>query len=227
MKETSQSIQFRYLDIITALFVTALLISNVSAAKIISFGTFAIDGGGILFPLTYIFGDVLTEVYGYKKSRRVIWIGFVCALLMSLTFLLVGVLPPAADWPFQQDFMNILGVVPRIVIASLVAYLCGEFINSFILAKLKVMSAGKWLFSRTISSTLVGQLVDTTIFMFIAFWGVLPTELFISVGLTGYLLKCGVEILFTPITYLIVNGLKKAEKVDVYDKKTNFNPFTL
>lgn len=227
MEKSNGVSNFQYLDVITALFVTALLVSNISAAKIIAFGSFAIDGGGILFPLTYIFGDVLTEVYGFKKSRRVIWLGFICALLMSLTFLLVGALPPAADWPFQEDFMNILGFVPRIVLASLVAYLFGEFINSFILAKMKVLTKGKWLFSRTISSTLVGQFVDTTIFMFIAFWGVLPFELFVSVGVTGYVLKCGVEILFTPITYLVVNRLKKAEKVDYFDQKTDFNPVGL
>ena len=217
--------QFKYLDIVTVFFVAFLLISNVVASKILMLGPLAIDGGGLLFPLTYIFGDILTEVYGFKRARKVIWLGLSANLLMAAMFMLVGILPPAADWPNQDAYTAILGQSSRIVLASVTAYAVGEFINSFILAKMKIMTRGKLLWSRTIGSTLVGEAFDTTIFMFIAFWGVLPTDLFILVGVSGYLLKVAVEVLFTPFTYLIVNFLKKKENEDYYDYKTNFNPF--
>lgn len=219
--------QFKYLDIITVFFVAFLLISNVVASKILMLGPLAIDGGGLLFPLTYIFGDILTEVYGYKRTRRAIWLGLGTNLLMALMFTIVGLMPPAPDWPNQNAYMAILGQSTRIVIASVTAYFFGEFINSFILAKMKIWTKGKLLWSRTIGSTLVGEAFDTTIFMFIAFWGVLPWDLFVLVGVSGYLLKIAVEILFTPFTYLIVNFLKKKENEDYYDYKTNFNPFSI
>ncbi len=218
---------FKYLDVITVFFVAFLLISNVVASKILMLGPLAIDGGGLLFPLTYIFGDILTEVYGFKKTRKAIWLGLSANVLMAAVFVIVGAMPPAADWPNQEAYMAILGLTPRIVLASVTAYFIGEFINSFILAKLKILTKGKLLWSRTISSTLVGQAFDTAIFMIIAFWGVLPMDLFIWVGISGYLLKVAVEILFTPFTYLIVNFLKKKENEDYYDNKTNFNPFAV
>jgi len=218
---------FKYLDVITVFFVAFLLISNVVASKILMLGPLAIDGGGLLFPLTYIFGDILTEVYGFKKTRKAIWLGLSANVLMAAVFVIVGDMPPAADWPNQEAYMAILGLTPRIVLASVTAYFIGEFINSFILAKLKILTKGKLLWSRTISSTLVGQAFDTAIFMIIAFWGVLPMDLFIWVGISGYLLKVAVEILFTPFTYLIVNFLKKKENEDYYDNKTNFNPFAV
>lgn len=218
---------FKYLDVITVFFVTFLLISNVVASKILMLGPLAIDGGGLLFPLTYIFGDILTEVYGYKKTRKAIWLGLSANLLMAAMFMLVGIMPPAVDWPNQEAYMTILGQSSRIVLASVTAYFIGEFINSFILAKMKILTRGKLLWSRTIGSTLVGEAFDTTIFMIIAFWGVLPWDLFILVGLSGYLLKVAVEVLFTPFTYLIINFLKKKENEDYYDTKTNFNPFLL
>lgn len=218
---------FKYLDIITVFFVAFLLISNVVASKILMLGPLAIDGGGLLFPLTYIFGDILTEVYGYKRTRKAIWLGLSVNLLMAATFMLVGILPSAADWPNQDAYMAILGQSSRIVLASVTAYFIGEFINSFILAKMKILTKGKLLWSRTIGSTIIGEAFDTTIFMVIAFWGVLPTDLFILVGLSGYLLKVAIEILFTPFTYLIVNFLKKKENEDYYDTKTNFNPFAV
>lgn len=223
MKEIAR--QFKYLDIITVFFVAFLLISNVVASKILMLGPLAIDGGGLLFPLTYIFGDILTEVYGYKRTRKAIWLGLSANLLMASMFMLVGILPPAADWPNQDAYMAILGQSSRIVLASVTAYAIGEFINSFILAKMKIWTKGKLLWSRTIGSTIVGEAFDTTVFMVIAFWGVLPTDLFILVGLSGYLLKVAIEILFTPFTYLIINFLKKKENEDYYDTKTNFNPF--
>ncbi len=217
---------FKYLDVITVLFVSFLLISNVVASKILMLGPLAIDGGGLLFPLTYIFGDILTEVYEYKRTRKAIWLGLAANLLMAFVFMLVGILPPASDWPNQAAYMAILGQSSRIVLASVTAYAVGEFINSFILAKMKILTKGKFLWSRTIGSTLIGEAFDTTIFMFIAFWGVLPTDLFILVGISGYLLKVAVEVLFTPFTYLIINFLKKKENEDYYDNKTNFNPFS-
>lgn len=219
--------QFKFLDVITVFFVAFLLISNVVASKILVLGPLSIDGGGLLFPLTYIFGDILTEVYGYKRTRRAIWMGFAANLVMAATFMLVGFLPPAPDWPNQDAYMAILGQSSRIVVASVTAYFVGEFINSFILAKMKIITKGKFLWSRTIGSTVFGEAFDTAIFMVIAFWGVLPFELFIAVGISGYLLKVAIEIIFTPFTYLIINFLKKKESEDYYDYKTNFNPFIL
>jgi uncharacterized integral membrane protein (TIGR00697 family) len=216
---------FKHLDTITALFVTVLLISNVASTKIVAFGPLTFDGGTILFPLSYIFGDILTEVYGYARSRKVIWIGFVAALLMSITFIIVGALPPAADWPNQAAYEKILGLTPRIVIASLIAYFAGEFSNSFTLARLKLMTQGRWLWLRTISSTLIGQIVDTALFILIAFTGVVPNSLLWALIISNYLFKCGVEILFTPITYWITGWLKQEEREDFYDRNTDFNPF--
>ena len=230
MKVKAQSVvsgQYQYLDIITALFVAILIISNIASTKIFSFGSVTLDAGILLFPLIYIFGDVLTEVYGYARGRRVIWIGFLCNVLMAAIFMLVTVLPPAADWPNQKAFESVLGFTPRIVLASMIAYFCGEFINSFILAKLKVRTQGKLLWVRTIGSTLVGELFDTLLFITIAFWGVFPTPVIVSLILFNYIFKVGIETLFTPFTYLLVNKLKKAEHEDYYDKKTNFNPFAL
>jgi queuosine precursor transporter len=218
---------FKHLDTITALFVTVLLISNVASTKIVAFGPFTFDGGTILFPLSYIFGDILTEVYGYARSRKVIWIGFVAALLMSITFIVVGALPPAADWPNQEAYNKILGLTPRIVIASLIAYFAGEFSNSFTLAKLKLITNGQRLWLRTIGSTLIGQVVDTALFILIAFTGVVPNSLLWTLIVSNYLFKCGVEILFTPVTYAVTGWLKQQEREDYYDRNTDFNPFRL
>jgi len=216
---------FRYLDAITAFFVAILLISNVASSKITSFGPFTLDAGTILFPLAYVFGDILTEVYGFARARRVIWIGFICNIVMAAIFIIGAVLPPAADWPNQKAYEAILGLTPRIVLASMIAYFSGEFLNSFILAKLKLKTKGKYLWTRTIGSTLVGQLFDTALFIGIAFWGVLPTPVLISIFVSNYIFKVGVEVLLTPVTYAIVNKLKKTEHEDYYDDKTNFNPF--
>jgi len=218
---------FKHLDTITALFVAVLLISNVASSKIVQFGPFTFDGGTILFPLSYIFGDILTEVYGYKRSRKVIWLGFICALLMSLVFIIVGKLPPASGWLNQDAYDKILGLTPRIVIASLIAYFSGEFSNSFTLAKMKIITKGKWLWTRTIGSTVVGEFVDTMLFIFIAFYGVLPMDLIWTLIISNYLFKTGMEVIFTPITYAVTGFLKKAESEDYYDNKTNFNPFNI
>jgi queuosine precursor transporter len=218
---------YQYFDILVAFFVGVLLISNIASTKILSMWMFTFDGGTILFPLSYIFGDILTEVYGFRQSRRVIWLGFLTALLMSLVFYIVQVLPSAADWPNQKAFETILGFVPRIVCASLLAYFVGEFSNSYILSRLKIVTKGKFLWIRTIGSTLVGEGIDTATFCMVAFYGILPSHTLWAVILSNYVFKCAVEILFTPVTYLIVGFLKKNENEDVYDYGINYNPFLL
>jgi uncharacterized integral membrane protein (TIGR00697 family) len=218
---------YRYLDLITAAFVAVLLISNVASTKIVVLGPFTFDGGTLLFPLAYIFGDMLTEVYGYARSRRVIWIGFGLLVLSALIFASVDKMPAADDWTLQESFHAIVGTLPRIVAGSLVAYFAGEFTNSVILAKLKVATEGRWLWTRTIGSTLVGEGVDTSLFLLIAFAGVLPNSLLWTVFISNYIFKVGVEVLFTPITYAAIGFLKSAESEDYYDRATNFNPFSL
>lgn len=225
--KTSKSQNFVYFEIIMALFVAVLLISNIASTKIVSIWKFTFDAGTLLFPLAYIFGDILTEVYGYRKSRKVIWIGFFAAALMSITLMIIQILPPAPGWENQKAFEVILGLTPRIVLASLIAYFAGEFSNSYILAKMKVWTKGKRLWMRTIGSTLIGEGVDTLFFCLIAFYGVLPLPLLITIIVSNYLFKVGVEILFTPITYKAVGFLKKKEHTDHYDYTTNFNPFRI
>ncbi|MCM2339133.1 MAG: queuosine precursor transporter [Burkholderiales bacterium] len=216
---------YKYLNSIGVFFVSVLLISNVASTKILNLGWFTFDGGTLLFPLSYIFGDILTEVYGYKKSRNVIWLGFFMALIMSIVFIIVGKLPAAPDWNNQNAYDLILGLTPRIVFASLVAYFFGEFSNSFILAKMKIWTKGKMLWLRTIGSTIVGEFIDSTLFIVIAFFGILPNSLLLTLIISNYLFKTGIEILFTPLTYKIVRFLKKEEAEDYYDTDTNFNPF--
>lgn len=218
---------FKYLDIITIIFVVALLVSNVASSKITRIGLLTLDGGTLLFPLTYIFDDVLTEVYGYSKSRRVIWYGIFSSLLMSLIFAVVGLLPSASGWNNQEAYMKILGQTPRIVLASLIAYFVGEFSNSFVLAKMKVLSRGKFLWARTIGSTLVGELLDSLIFVSIAFTGVVSREVLFGLVISNYIFKTSVEVVFTPLTYWVINTLKRKELEDYFDKKTNFNPFKI
>ncbi|MBN1399196.1 MAG: queuosine precursor transporter [Anaerolineae bacterium] len=218
---------YRYFDLVMVAFVAVLMTSNVASAKIVVLGPFTFDGGTLLFPLSYIFGDILTEVYGYSRSRRVIWAGFAATLLMALVYALVGALPPAEGWEHQEAYQAILGATPRIVVASLIAYFLGEFSNSWVLAKLKLITRGRWLWTRTIASTLLGEGVDTLLFVTIAFYGLLPHPLLISVIVSNYLFKCGLEALFTPLTYRIVNALKAAEREDYYDYDTNFSPFKL
>ena len=203
------------------------MISNVASAKIVDFGYFTFDGGTLLFPLSYIFGDILTEVYGYKRARGVVWLGFFMALLMSVVFIVVGKLPSASGWNNQSAYDLILGLTPRIVFASLIAYACGEFSNSYILAKIKIKMKGKMLWVRTIGSTIVGEFIDSILFIVIAFWGILPNSLLITLVISNYIFKTLIEVIFTPITYKVVNFLKKKENEDYYDTYTNFNPFKL
>ncbi len=216
---------YRYFDLITGLFVAVLLISNIASSKIVEIWKFTFDGGTILFPLSYIFGDILTEVYGYKKGRRVIWIGFFCALLMSFTLGLIGLIRPAGGWEYQEAYMAILGQTPRIVTASLIAYFAGEFSNSYVLAKMKIITKGRWLFTRTIGSTIVGEGIDTVIFVVIAFLGVYSNRMVLLIIISNYIFKVSLEAIFTPVTYKIVGFLKRAEKVNYFDYGTNFNPF--
>ena len=226
MSESSPSRHaYRYFDLIMAGFVAIMMISNVASSKILLLGPFTFDGGTILFPLSYIFADVLTEVYGYARSRRVIWTGFGTTLLMALVFALVGALKPAEGWDQQEAYEAILGMTPRIVAGSLIAYFSGGFSNSWVLARMKVHTKGRWLWTRTIASTLVGEGVDTLLFVLIAFWGVFSGELLVSVILSNYVFKCGLEALFTPVTYWIVNRLKREEQEDYFDYDTNFSPF--
>ncbi|MFA6513784.1 MAG: queuosine precursor transporter [Patescibacteria group bacterium] len=217
---------YKYFSVISVFFVSVLLISNIASTKIVDLKWFTFDGGTLLFPMSYIFGDILTEVYGYKKSKQVIWLGFFSALIMALVLMLVGKLPSAPGWDNQDAYNIILGSAPRIILASLAAYFCGEFINSFILAKMKIITKGKYLWTRTISSTIVGEFIDSLIFVIIAFAGVLPNSLLITLVVSNYIFKTLIEILFTPLTYRIVGFLKKREAEDFYDYKTNFNPFS-
>ncbi len=216
---------FKYYDAVTAIFVAVLLISQTTASKIVAFGPFNFSAGIILFPIGYIFGDVLTEVYGFSRSRRVIWLGFACSALMSVVYWIVGVLPPAVGWENQAAYETVLGVVPRIAVASLIAYWAGEFANSFLMAKMKVWTQGRHLWVRTITSTIVGEGLDTVLVMGIGFYGVLPTSLLLSVMVNIYWAKVLYEILATPLTYVVVGYLKRIEGVDVYDFETDFNPF--
>ena len=231
---------YKYADRIMALFVTVLLVSNIaSSAKIIDWGIslfgipLAYDAGTLLFPISYIFGDVLTEVYGYRYSRRVIWTGFACALLMSATLWVVGRLPGEANWEAnvgQASYDAILGGVSSgaIVVASLAAYWAGEFSNSFVLAKMKIITRGRWLWTRTIGSTLIGEGVDTVLFVTLATLFQVPgfvPEIWLTLVLTNYVFKVGVETVMTPVTYRVVNRLKLVENQDYYDYDTNFNPF--
>jgi hypothetical protein len=190
-------------------------------------GPFTFDGGTLLFPVSYIFGDILTEVYGYRRSRRVIWTGFACTALMAGVLALVGALPPAPGWENQEAYQAILGTTPRIVLGSLVAYFAGEFSNSYTLAKLKIFTRGRWLWMRTIGSTLIGEGVDTLLFVTIAFAGLYPTALLWSILASNYVFKVGIEAIMTPVTYRVANFLKRTEHEDVYDVGTDFNPFNV
>jgi queuosine precursor transporter len=216
-----------YLDLITTAFAVVLILSNIASTKIAAIGSFSFDGGLVLFPLAYIFGDILTEVYGYSRARRVIWIGFGMNLLMVLTFWLVGLLPADPMWGMQESFISILGVVPRIVVASLIAYLVGEFTNSYILAKMKVRMQGKRFWQRAIGSTIIGQGLDTTIFTIVAFWGIFPGSLLWTIWLTNYVAKVLIEVILLPITSRVVKKLKVREATDYFDKKTDFSPIKL
>ena len=218
---------WKYYDIVAVLFVAALLTANIIAVKLVSLGGLILPAAVIIFPISYIFGDVLTEVYGYRLARRVIWLGFGANLLMVIAIWIGGLLPAAPFWSDQPAYDAILGFTPRLLIASFIAYLAGEFLNSFVLAKMKVATNGRWLWSRTIGSTLVGQLADSGIFISLAFTGIIPGGQLLRLIVTQWLFKSTYEALATPFTYWVVNALKRAEGVDVYDRDTDFNPLKL
>jgi uncharacterized integral membrane protein (TIGR00697 family) len=225
---------FRFYDLFVHAFVVVLLISNLVGQKICEIPLFHwngepvvanISGAQLLFPITYIFGDIFTEVYGYGASRRAIWIGFVACAVLALMGLFVVWIPAAPDWPNQAAFEAVFYTVPRFILASLVAFWLGEFTNSYTLAKMKLWTEGRYLWTRTIGSTVTGQFVDTTVLILIAFGGRAPWGTMMNLIISGYLAKVLYEAAATPLTYLVVNRLKRAEGVDVYDRDTNFNPF--
>jgi queuosine precursor transporter len=211
--------------IIAALFVTCLLTANIVGAKVWGIGSVVLPAAVILFPFSYIFGDILTEVYGYHQSRRVIWLGFLCNLIFVVFAWLGQILPPASSWTGQDAYVTILGYTPRLLAASFLGYLAGEFSNSFVLAKMKILTKGRWLWTRTIGSTIIGEGLDTIIFIIGAYVGAsffTPWMIF-----WHWLAKIAIEVIFTPLTYLIINYLKKNESIDTYDYKTNFNPLRI
>lgn len=208
-----------------AIFITCLITANIMAVKLVSLGGFILPAAVIIFPISYIFGDILTEVYGYRHARRVIWLGFLCNLIVVGGIWLGQVMPAAAFWDGQSAYERILGFTPRLLIASFIAYLVGEFVNSFILAKMKVATKGRWLWSRTISSTLVGQGLDSAIFITLAFVGTIPVEGLATAIITQWVAKSAYEVAITPLTYAAIGFLKRKEGIDTYDYNTSFNPF--
>jgi len=219
---------YRYYDLVMAAFVTILLCSNIiGAAKIVEIGGFSFGAGILFFPISYIFGDILTEVYGYARARKVVWAGFAALIFASGMSWVIVALPPSPGWPGQEVYEKAFGSTWRIACSSLVAFWAGELTNSYVLAKMKIRTSGKHLWMRTIGSTMAGELVDSLIFYPLAFYNVWTPKQIVTVLFTNYLLKSAWEIVNTPITYRIVAFLKKAEHEDYYDRDTNFTPFSL
>jgi uncharacterized integral membrane protein (TIGR00697 family) len=218
--------QFRYYDFVMAAFVVVLLLSNlIGAAKLADVGGYVFGAGILFFPLGYVIGDVLTEVYGYARARRVIWAGFAALLFMALMSSIVVALPPAAGWEGQAAYESVFGQVGRIVAASVTAFWAGELVNSYVMARMKLWTNGRHLWSRTIGSTVVGQGIDSLIFYPLAFYGVWSSSQVVTVMITNWMLKVGWEIVLTPVTYAVVGLLKRKEGVDVFDVGTDFSPF--
>ncbi len=211
--------------IITAIFVTCLITSNIIVVKPTSFA--GIPAAIVIFPLSYIIGDILTEVYGYRLARRVIWLGFICNLIAVIAIWLGQLLPPSSAWDGQQAYKSILGYTPQILFASFLAYLVGEFSNSFVLAKMKIKTKGRWLWTRTIGSTMVAQALDAAVFIPLVYLGRFDLSFIVTATVSQWLAKVAYETLATPFTYAVVNYLKKSEAIDTYDYKTNFNPFSI
>ena len=226
---------YRYYELVMAAFVVVLICSNlIGPAKIAQislpyFGAVSFGAGVLFFPISYVFGDILTEVYGYARARKVIWAGFAGLGFASFMAAVVVALPPAPFWNNQPAYEIAFGSTWRIVLASMFAYFCGEFANSYVLAKMKILTAGKWLWTRTIGSTLFGEAVDSALFYPLAFYGsgIIPNDKLPLVMLSQFVIKVGVEIVFTPLTYKVVNALKRAEREDFYDRSTDFTPFSL
>jgi hypothetical protein len=232
---TGERRDYRYFEFVMVAFVVILICSNlIGPAKIAQvelplFGAFTFGAGVLFFPISYVFGDILTEVYGYARSRRVIWLGFAGLAFASFMSYVVVALPPAPFWKNQAAYEIAFGLTWRIALASMVAYFCGEFVNSYVLAKMKIMTGGRWLWTRTIGSTIFGEGVDSAIFYPLAFYGtgIIPDDKLPLVMLAQFVTKVGVEVLFTPVTYAVVGWLKRAEHEDYYDRDTRFTPFTL
>jgi uncharacterized integral membrane protein (TIGR00697 family) len=234
MTAPRQPRQYRYYDFVMAAYVCILLCSNLigpakeTSIEVPIFGTVTFLAGVLFFPISYIFGDILTEVYGYGRDRRVVWAGFAALAFASLMSAVVVHLPPsAASRSAQASVEAVFGNTPRIVVASITAFLCGTFVNSYVLAKMKIWTQGRWLWTRIVGSTVCGELVDSIIFYFVAFYGRMPQSQLIALMFTQYALKSGWEIIAAPVTYRIVSFLKKAENEDYYDTDTNFTPFSL
>lgn len=220
--------KYKYYDLIMAAFVTVLLCSNIIGAdKVVSLFGFTFGAGILFFPISYFFNDILTEVYGYARSRKVVWAGFAALIFASVMSAVVIALPPAQGWIHQDAYEVVFGQTTRIVIASLTAFFCGEFANSYVLAKMKLFTEGKFLWTRTIGSTIAGEAVDSLIFYPVAFYGFWPNDLLIKVMITNYVLKVSWEVIATPLTYKVVNFLKCNEHEDYYDRNTNFTPFSI
>jgi len=224
---------YRWFPVVMAVFVTTLIVSNIIAVKVVNIGGLFLPAAVVLFPVAYIFGDILTEVYGYARARQVIWTGFLCNLIAVIAIWIGGRLPAAPFWTVggfqsadtaQQAYQAILGFTPRLLVASFLAYLVGEFLNSLVLAKLKVRTQGRFLWLRTISSTIIGEGADSLVFITIAFYGIFANANLGSAILSQWLFKVAYEVLATPLTYLIVTWLKRVEQEDYYDRETNFSP---
>jgi uncharacterized integral membrane protein (TIGR00697 family) len=213
--------------ILVAVFITCLITANIIAVKLIVVFSLVLPAAIIIFPISYIIGDVLTEVYGFRQARRIIWLGFLCNLLVVLAIWVGQLLPPASLWEKQPAYEQILGYTPRLLFASFIAYLVGEFANSAVLAKMKIATKGRWLWTRTIGSTLVGQGLDSLVFITLAFADVIPLGALASAIATQWLFKSIYEVLATPLTYMMVNFLKRKEGLDAYDNDTCFNPFMI
>lgn len=227
MEEKRQNHYSSYFLLSSAVFITCLITSNIIAVKLIEIWGFILPAAIIIFPISYIFGDILTEVYGYSAARRVIWLGFLCNLLFVIAAFIAKILPPYALWHEQEAFEKIFGYTPRLLFASFTAYVFGEFSNSYVLSKLKILTRGRFLWMRTISSTVVGQGIDSLLFITISFFGVIPMKALLVTVLSQWLTKVLYEVLFTPVTYLVVDFLKRKEGIDTFDYETKFSPFAL
>jgi uncharacterized integral membrane protein (TIGR00697 family) len=218
---------FRHFQVLVIVYVVVLLVSNLVGQKLSAFGPFRVSGAQLLFPITYIFSDIFTEVYGYAASRRAIWLAFLANALMAAMGLFMVWIPAAPEWPpaSQAAFVVVFGAVPRMILASLVAFWAGEFANSYVLARMKLWTRGSLLFTRTIGSTLVGQAIDSLVVTSVFYWGTVPLSTILVAAGSGYLFKVTYEAVATPLTYLVVNGLKRSEGLDVFDDGTDFSPF--
>jgi len=216
-----------YFVVLVALFVTSLIMANITAVKLMAVAGLILPAAVVIFPVSYIAGDVLTEVYGYSQARRVIWLGFFCNFVAVMIIWLTETLPPAPFWKGQAAYESILGYAPRLLTASFLAYLVGEFFNAYIMAKLKILTSGRWLWTRTLSSTLVGQGLDSVVFIGVAFVGTMPLKMLAFAVLTQWLVKVAYEAAATPLTYWAVSFLKRREGMDIYDDHTRFNPLAI